>query len=317
MKLCFLDEDSLGPGLDMSIFSAHGTYLNYSSTQPHQVAERIADCDIVLTNKVIITNEDLDQSNIRLIAIAATGANVVDLAYCQAHHIAVCNVAGYSTNSVAQHTLALVLALLENLSYYDDYTKSKAYLQNPWATHLRTPYYELAGKTWGIIGLGHIGMEVARIAQAFHARVIFYSTSGLNQNPMYERVSLDGLMASSDIISIHAPLHERTHHLLKEKELQLCKKSAIICNVSRGALVHEGDMANALNEDWLRGYATDVYSTEPPEEDFPLFQVHNPHKLLMTPHMAFCSTEARKQLLQNMNDNIASFLKGEMRNRLV
>ena len=316
MRLCFMDGDSLGPGLDLDRFSTFGEFTNYASTTPEQVADRIRDCEIVLTNKVVLTNEDLAGSQVKLIAISATGANVVDLAYCAANGIAVCNVAGYSTRSVAQHTITLVLSLLQNLSYYDNYTKSKAYLDNPWATHLKTPYYEVAGKNWGIIGLGSIGREVAKLARAFGAKVTYYSTTGENRNPDFERQSLEDLLEKSDIISLHAPLSEKTHHLLGYEQLSLLKPEALVCNVSRGALVDEAAMARALNENLLRGYATDVYSVEPPAPDFPLFSVRESEKILMTPHMAFCSTEARTTLLEEMDLNIQSFLKGENRNRL-
>lgn len=316
MKLCFLDGDSLGSGLDLTLFDKHGSFTNYPMTNPEEVAERIKDCEIVLTNKVVLTNEILATSQVKLIAISATGANVVDLAYCSTHNIAVCNVAGYSTRSVAQHTITLVLNLLQNLTYYDRYTKSKEYLDNPWATHLKYPYYEVADKNWGIIGLGNIGREVAKIAQAFGANVTYYSTSGENNNPDFERQSLEDLLKSSDIISLHAPLSENTHHLLSYEQLCLLKPGALVCNVSRGALVDEEAMARALNENRLRGFATDVYSVEPPAPDFPLFSVNQPEKLLMTPHMAFCSTEARTTLLSEMDENIQCFLQGESRNRL-
>lgn len=317
MKLCFLDGDSLGTGLDLTIFSAYGNFTNYQITKAEQVAERIKDCTIVLTNKVILTNEDLSGSSVKLIAISATGANVVDLDYCSSNNIAVCNVAGYSTHSVAQHTIAMVLGLLENLSYYDDYTKSKQYLDNLWATHLKYPYYEIADKNWGIIGLGNIGQEVAKIAQAFGANVSYYSTTGNNQNNDFNRQSLVELLSSSDIISLHAPLSEKTHHLLGYEQLSLLKPQALVCNVSRGALIDEEAMARALNENLLRGFATDVYRVEPPAPDCPLFAVEKAEKILMTPHMAFCSTEARTTLLKEIDKNIQAFLQGESRNRLV
>ncbi len=317
MKLCFLDGDSLGTGLDLNIFSKYGTFTNYETSKPEQVAERIKDCTIVLTNKVVLTKEDLSGSKVELIAISATGANVVDLDYCSSNNIAVCNVAGYSTHSVAQHTIAMVLSLLENLSYYDKYTKSKEYLNNLWATHLKYPYYEIEGKNWGIIGLGNIGQEVAKIAQAFGAKVSYYSTTGKNHNPQYNRLSLEELLNVSDIISLHAPLSPETHHLLGYEQLCLLKSQALVCNVSRGALVDEEAMARALNENRLRGFATDVYSVEPPAPDFPLYSVKHPEKLLMTPHMAFCSTEARTTLLKEMDENIQAFLQGKSRNRLV
>lgn len=316
MKLCFLDGDSLGPGLDLDLFTTFGSFTNYENTRPDQVAERIKDCDIVLTNKVVLTDEALAESQVKLIAISATGANVVDLDYCLANGIGVCNVAGYSTRSVAQHTMTMVLGLLQNLSYYDNYTKSGEYLDNLWATHLKYPYFEIADKNWGIIGLGNIGREVAKIARAFGANVTYYSTTGKNQNPSYDRQSLEDLLKKSDIISLHAPLSEQTHHLLGYEQLCLLKPDALVCNVSRGALVDEAAMARALNENRLRGFATDVYSVEPPSPDFPLFSVDRKEKLLMTPHMAFCSTEARTLLLEEMAANIESFLKGESRNRL-
>lgn len=317
MNICFLDADSLGGGLSMDGFADFGTFHPYSSTAPDEVAARIRDCEIVITNKVVIPPEALAGSAVRLIAISATGANVVNLDWCREHDVAVANVAGYSTASVAQHTLVLVLGLLESIPYYDRYTKDGRYQKNPWATHLRAPYRELAGKNWGIVGLGNIGAAVARLARAFGANVLYYSTSGMNRNPNWERVSLADLLTRSDVISLHAPLNERTEGLIGAAELAQLKPDTILCNVSRGALVDEAAMADALNRGALRGYAADVFSTEPPPADHPLLAVKDPERLLMTPHMAYCSTEARETLVRELYENIAAFLAGARRNRLV
>lgn len=316
MKIVFLDAGSLGTPLDLSCFEALGDFTAYPSTQPDQVADRIAGADIVLTNKVILDKAVLDKARIKLVAITATGLNVVDLEDCKEKGIAVTNVAGYSTESVAQHTLALVLGLLENLAYYDHYTKSKAYTENAWGTHQVRPFYQLDGKNWGIVGLGNIGQATAKLAQAFGAQVRYYSTTGRNKDPRYERLSLADLLKTSDIISLHAPLSEDTHHLMDADSLSLVKKNALVCNVARGALVDEAAMAQALKADKLRGYATDVYETEPPAKDNPLFSVPD-HKILMTPHMAFCSNEARATLLKELEETIQSFMAGGRRNRVV
>lgn len=316
MKICFLDGDSLGGNLDLSAFNRFGEFTSYSNTSSEEVKDRIKDCEIVISNKIKITQEDLQDTKVKLIAVSATGTNIIDIDACSKKGIAVTNVAGYSTKSVAQHTLSLTLALLENICYYKNYTSSGEYKKSPWATNLKTSYYELAGKNWGIIGLGNIGKEVATLARAFGCNVVYYSTTGNNVYPLYERVSLDEMLKMCDIISVHSPLNSNTHDLVCYDDLKKMKSDSLIVNVARGGIINEKDIAIALNENILRGYATDVLETEPMQDNCPLLDVEDPMKLIMTPHTAFCSDEARSTLISEIMLNIESFLKDERRNRL-
>ncbi|WP_058485767.1 D-2-hydroxyacid dehydrogenase [Defluviitalea phaphyphila] len=316
-KICFLDSKTIGKDIDLSILNELGDVTIYEETSPEEVVERIKEQDIVITNKVILNSSNLSQAkNLKLICITATGTNNVDLNYTKEHGIVVTNVAGYSTHSVIQHTFAMAFYLIEHLSYYDQYVKSKEYCNNDIFTHIGKPFYELKGKTWGIIGLGTIGQGVAKIASAFGCNVIYYSTSGKNNNQPFTQVSLDTLLSTSDIISIHAPLNEKTNNLLTYNELIKMKKSAILLNLGRGNIVNEKDLAKALNNNIIAGAGLDVLSHEPMGKNNPLFSVENKEKLFITPHIAWASTEARSLLIKEVAENIRAFLKGEHRNRV-
>ena len=317
MKLAILDAKTLGSDIDLSGFSQFGEVEIYETTKPEETLERVKDKDIVVTNKVVIDKNIMDNSpNLKLICVAATGVNNIDVEYAKKKGIQVRNVAGYSTESVVQHTFAMLFYLLESLRYYDDYVKSGEYAKSDIFTHLGKPFWEIRGKTWGIIGLGTIGRRVADVASAFGANVIYYSTSGVERKEKYPRVSLDELLKTSDIVSIHAPLNEKTKGLIGYEQIKLMKPTAYLLNLGRGGIVVEEDLAKALDENLIAGAALDVLEKEPITEDNPLLKIKNKEKLFITPHIAWTSVEARKTLVNEIIENIKAFLEGKDRNRV-
>lgn len=309
MKIVLLDADTLGKDVDVTtLFAKYGEFISYEKTQPQECSTHIADAQIVLTNKVVINKEVMDASpNLKLICITATGTNNVDLEYASKKGIVVKNVAGYSTASVAQTTFSLALYLLSSMKYYDEYVKSGQWSASNVFTHIDKPFCEIRGKTWGIVGLGNIGREVAKIASAFGANVQYYSTSGKNTDNEYKRVNLQELM-QSDIISIHAPLNDDTRNLIKKEELSLMKEGGMILNLGRGGIINEVDLANAL--DTKNIYAgLDVSAKEPIEKENPLLHVKQKDRIAITPHIAWGSIEARKRLIELVIKNIEEFLK--------
>lgn len=310
-KICILDAQTLGHDADLSAFQAFGEVTVHDTTAPDQVAERIKDCAIIVSNKVVLHRENLQQApQVKLICVAATGTNNVDLDYARTRNITVTNVAGYSTHSVVQHTFAMLFYLLESLCYYDHYVKSGQYEQSEIFTHLGRSFWELKGKTWGIIGLGTIGRAVANIAESFGCQVIYYSTSGVNRNSDYSRADLPELLKTADIVSIHAPLNENTLNLLNYECLQSMKPEAILLNLGRGGIVNEADLARALDEGLLAGAALDVLEREPIDKENPLLKIKQPDRLFITPHIAWASREARETLVRGVIENIEGFLKG-------
>lgn len=220
----------------------------------------------------------------------------------------------YSTAAVAQHTIACVLYILEKLRYYDDYVKSGAYGSQPRFSHFGLPYSELDGKTWGIVGMGNIGRKVAAIAEAFGCRVICFSASGRGGCTDYEQVDFETLLRESDVLTLHCPLSDRTRNLIDLEALKKMKKTAILVNVARGAVVNEADLCTALQENWIMGAGIDVLSREPIEPGNPLLQIQDSSRLLITPHMAWASVEARTRVVTETCRNIEAFLRGEARN---
>lgn len=317
-KICILDAKTLGEDADFTVFNQFGEVVVYDTTSPENVVERIQDCDIVITNKVVLNGSNLQHAPlVKLICVSATGTNNIDLQYTQTRNITVCNVAGYSTRSVVQHTFAMLFYLLESLGYYDSYVKSGQYAESKIFTHLDRPFWELYNKTWGIIGLGTIGRAVAGIAREFGCKVIYYSTSGANDNPEYTRVELEELLQKADIVSIHAPLNERTFNLLHYERLQLLQSHAIILNLGRGGIVNEADLARALDEGLIGGAALDVLEREPIDRENPLLKIKHAERLFITPHIAWASREARNTLLNEIANNIAAYLTGVPRNTVV
>ena len=315
-KIVVLDGKTLG-NVDYIKLNEFGQVIYYDMTSEDMVSERIKDADIVLTNKVVLREDDLKKAeNLKLICEMATGYNNIDIDYARKNNIAVTNVAGYSTNTVAQHTFAMLLHLYDNLSYFDNFVKSGEYSKSGMFTNLQVTYNDLCGKVWGIVGLGAIGKRVAKIAQAFGARVIYYSTSGKNTNSDYAQVDFDELLERSDVISIHAPLNEKTKGLINYDALSKMKKEAILINVGRGPIVVDEDLARAIDEEIIGGAALDVFEIEPIPQENPLLSVRNKERLLMTPHVAWASEEARKRLYDDLLENISAFNIGEERNRV-
>jgi len=309
MKLVLLDAKTLGDDLDLSPLEQFGELISYGITKAHETQERINDADIILSNKVIIDRAIMEQSpKLKLICITATGMNNVDLDAAKELGIEVKNVAGYSTGSVAQHTFAMALYLIEKLDYYNHTVKSKEWSRGELFTDVSKPYFEISGKQWGIIGLGTIGRKVATIASAFGATISYHSTSGANTNQPYQHKELESLLAESDIISIHAPLNEKTENLISKQNLTLLKDNAILLNLGRGGIINEIDLAKELNAREI--YAgLDVVAKEPIEAKHPLLNINNPEQLLITPHIAWASIEAREKLLDGLVENIKAFLQ--------
>lgn len=315
-KIVVLDGKTLG-NVDYIKLNEFGQVVYYDMTYEDQVAERISDADIILTNKVILKEEQLKKApNLKLICEMATGYNNIDIEYARKNKIAVTNVAGYSTNTVAQHTFAMLLHLYNNISYFDEFIKSGEYSKSDMFTNLNMTYNDLCGKVWGIIGLGAIGKRVAKIAQAFGARVVYYSTSGKNVNPDYAQVSFEELLGKSDVISIHSPLNEKTKGLINYEALSKMKKDSVLINVGRGPIVVDYDLARAIDEEIIGGSALDVFDVEPIPQDNPLLGVRNKERLVMTPHVAWASEESRKRLFDDLLENISAFNRGEFRNRV-
>ena len=316
MKICLLDAVTLGKDVDTAGFARIGEFTEYHTTTPEQVVERIKDQEIVITNKVILNESNLSHAkNLKLICLTATGTNNVDLEYTKSRGIAVANVAGYSTNSVAQHTFAMLFYILEHMPYYDNYVKSREYIKSEMFCHLDKSFWELNGKTWGIIGLGNIGKAVARIAAAFGCKVIYYSTTGRNNDRVYESVGLEELLRTSDVVSIHSALNAETQGIIDYPKIALMKKHAILLNLGRGGIMNEKGLAKALKENLIWGAGLDVIEFEPMRDASPLHDVAG-SRLLVTPHIAWASIESRARLVSEVEENIKAFLVGELRNRV-
>lgn len=315
-KIVVLDGKTLG-NVDYIKLNEFGQVIYYDLTSKEEVAERIKDANIVVTNKVALNKENLKYATeLELICEAATGYNNIDIEYAKERKIAVTNVTGYSTTTVAQHTFAMLLHLYDKINYFDNYIKSGEYSKSPMFTNLEVHYKDLCGKVWGIIGLGNIGKRVAKIAQAFGARVVYYSTSGKNVDSDYARVEFDSLLKQCDIISIHAPLNEKTEGLINYETFTKMKKDAVVINVARGPIIVDKDLARAIDEDIIGGAALDVFNIEPIPTDNPLLSIKNKDKIVLTPHIAWASEEARSRLFADLLENISAFNRREIRNRV-
>jgi D-isomer specific 2-hydroxyacid dehydrogenase len=315
-KIVVLDAITLG-NVDFDKLKEFGEVILYDKTKAEDVEERIKDASIILTNKVVLNKDNLkDAEKLEIICETATGFNNIDVEYAKSKNIAVTNIAGYSTPTVAQHTFATLLHLYDKIGYYDEFVKSGEYSKSGMFTNLDRPFNDIEGKTWGIIGLGNIGKRVAKIAEAFGAKVVYYSTSGKNNNSDYKRVELDELLSESDIISIHSPLNKNTEGLFNYDNLKKMKKTSVLINMGRGPIVVEEDLAKAIDENIISGAALDVFSVEPMPENSPLLKIKNKEKIVMTPHIAWASIEARERLFNDLIENIKAFYKGERRNRV-
>lgn len=309
MNIVILDAKTLGDDLDISVLDTFGTVTVYQTTSREETLERIQIADIIITNKVVITANMMEETpRLKLICIAATGMNNVDVEAAKFKGIEVKNVAGYSTKSVVQHTFAMALYLLEKMAYYDAVVKDATWTESGLFTDVSRPFYEISGKKWGIIGFGAIGQEVAKIATAFGAEVSYHSTSGKNLHHGYPHQSLEFILRDCDIISIHAPLNDDTYNLINEINLPYMKDDAILLNLGRGGIINETDLAFELDRRAL--YAgLDVLEKEPMSINNRLNEVKHKERLLITPHMAWTSIEARKKLLEGIVDNIRTFME--------
>ena len=315
MKLVILERNSVGTDVDVSCFEKFGEVTCYPNTVAANTSERVKDADIILANKAPLNESTLkDAPNVKLICLLATGFDNVDLAYCKSRGIKVTNVVNYCTSTVAQHTLLLALALSEKIAFYDDYVKSGAYSAQDRFSNFDRTFYDLEGKTWGIIGMGTIGRRVAGLAQAFGCRVIFYSASGKSTCTDYKRVEFDTLLQESDILSLHCPLSDWTRGLINQDALSKMKKTAVLVNVARGPVVDTRALCDALVTDRIAGAGLDVLEQEPMAKDNPLAQIKDSTKLIITPHMAWASLESRTRLVDEVVKNIEAFLAGENRN---
>ena len=307
MKIVILDALTYGE-TSLDDFGLFGDVEVYQTTSPEQTLERIANADVIVTNKVVITEAMMKATaSLKLICVAATGMNNVDLEAAKTWNITVKNVMGYSTDSVVQHTFSILFYLMGHSRYYDGYVKSGEWQKSPVFTHVAKPFYELNGKKWGVIGLGTIGRGVANIAKAFGAEVCYYSTSGINRTTDFKRKDLPALLSECDIISVHAPLNERTDNLLDYDQLKTLKSGAVLLNLGRGGIINEAALARAMDEQLL--YAgLDVLEKEPMSDPHPLMQIENIDNLYVTPHIAWTSVEARDRLIAAVIDNIRNFV---------
>lgn len=317
MKIVILEADSLGQDMVFTPFEALGEVVIYRSTTADEMEEKTKDADVIVANKVPICESTIGKAqNLKLVCLTATGFNNLDGDYLKKRGIAAYNVAGYSTNGVAQHTFALLFYILEKLNYYDNYVKCGEYARGTCFSHFGQNFFELDGKTWGIIGLGAIGNRVAQIAKAFGCHIICYSASGKKYNTEYEQVSLDELLSRSDILSVHAPLNGYTENLMTLEKFRKMKKSAIFLNLARGAIVNEPDLYTALTEGSIAGAGLDVLCKEPMDPENPLLKIQDSNKLIITPHIAWAAKETRFRVVDEVVKNIQRFQRDDRTNRV-
>lgn len=319
MNIVVLERNSVGPDISVECFEKLGNVTLYPNTVTiDEVRERVRNADIIVANKSPMCEESLkDAPGVRMICEFATGYDNCDLEYCRRRGIRVTNVVDYCTSMVAQHTFTLALALSQKLPHYDEYVKSGAYSAQDRFSNFDATFYELEGKTWGIVGMGNIGRRVARIATAFGCRVIFHSVTGKSSCTEYPQVDKETLLAESDFLSLHCPLSELTLDFIEKTALRKMKKTAILINVARGRVVNNTDLANALKEGEIAGAGLDVLEEEPLRLTNPLSRLKNSNQLIITPHLAWGSVEARMRCVEGVYQNIQAFQRGEQRNVVV
>ena len=315
MKITVLDAATLGEDLSFEKWEALGELTVYQTTPADEVINRLKNSDVAILNKVKITGEIIAAlPSLKLICVTATGYDNVDISACKRHSVALCNVKGYSTHSVAQVTITLALALATHLEEYSDYVKSNDYTKSGVQNRLTPVFHELYGKTFGVIGLGNIGKQVARVAKAFGCRVLCFKRT---PDPDFNCVDLETLLRQSDIVSVHLPLSKETENLIDKNKLSLMKSSAILVNAARGAITDEAAVADAIEKGVIGGFATDVYSFEPLSESSPLQRIKNYKNVILTPHMAWGAYEARVRCISEIAENITAFFSGDKRNRII
>lgn len=314
MNIVILERNSVGTDIDVSVYEKLGNVTAYRNTVKEDAAEKIKDADVIIANKCPLNEETMkDAPNVKLICEFATGYDNIDLAYCKSRGITVCNVRDYSTPAVAQHTFALAFYLLEHLPHYDHYVKGGEYAAQDRFSNFDLPFRELQGSTWGIIGMGNIGRMVAKIATAFGCNVIYYSTTGKNNDNGYKQVDFDTLLKESDFLSVHCPLNEITRNLINADALRKMKKTAILINVARGPVVNNSDLYDALMNEEIAAAGLDVLENEPIISSNPLSKIQDSNKLIITPHLAWASTESRQRVVDEVYKNIEAFMNGEER----
>lgn len=314
MKIVFLDALTLGNDIDLSGFSELGEVVIYGGSTNAEVIERTRDCDVVVTNKLKLNESNLSLAhNLKLICVTATGFDNIDVNYAKSRGIGVCNVVGYSTSNVAQITVGMVLDLINRTDDYRASVKSGEYSARGVANVLSPTYHEIDGKTWGIVGFGNIGRRVARIADALGCRVLVNKREPISD---FECVDIDTLCKECDIITLHTPLNDGTRGLISSERIAGMKEGVILVNVARGAVVDENAVANAFKSGKLGGFGCDVYSAEPFGKDHPYYEIKDMDNVILTPHMAWGSYEARLRLCNEVKENIIAFFKGDIKNRI-
>ena len=316
MKIVVLERNSVGPDIPVDCFNELGEVTCYPNTVTvEEVRERVKDADIVVANKSPMNEESLkDAASLKLICEFATGYDNCDLAYLKSRNIPVCNVVNYCTDMVAQHTFTMALALSQSLAHYDEYVKSGEYSSQDRFSNFGVPFYELAGKTWGIVGMGNIGRKVAEIAVAFGCNVIFHSVTGNSKVTRYRRVDKDTLLAESDFLSIHCPLSDLTRDFIDAAALKKMKRSAVLINVARGPIVNNTALYDALENGEIKAAGLDVLEKEPLRLENPLSKIKDSNKLIITPHLAWGSVEARTRCVRDAYDNMKAFIEGHPTN---
>lgn len=316
MNIVMLERNSAGTDIDVSAFEKLGKVTYYANTKTAQeVAERAKNADVIIANKAPLNGTSLkDAHRLKLVCELATGYDNCDLAYCKSRGIKVANVVDYSTSMVAQHTFTLALALVQKLAYYDEYVKSGAYSAQDRFSNFDIPFTELEGKTWGIAGMGNIGRRVARIAEAFGCKVIFYSITGQSSVTEYRRVDKDTLLAESDFLSLHCPLSDLSRNFIDKEALKKMKKTAVLINVARGPVVNNTDLYDALAAEEIMAAGLDVLEEEPLKLSNPLSRLKDSSRIIITPHLAWGSVEARTRCVEEVYKNIEAFLQGKDRN---
>lgn len=304
MKIVFLDAATMGD-VSFEPISAKGELICYESSTPQEALERVGDCDVLIVNKVKVTPELIDAAkNLKLICESATGINNIDVGYAASKGIPVRNAVGYSTTTVVQATFMHILSLVGHAPYFDRCVKSGKYSGSGMFTDVSVNWWELAGKTIGIIGMGNIGSRVAKVAEAFGMNVCYFSTSGTSHCKDYPSLSLEQLLRESDIVSVHAPLNEKTAGLIGKQELAMMKSTAYVVNMGRGGIVVEEDLAAAVDDGVIAGAGLDVFSVEPLPADHCFLKMAHPERMSFAPHVAWASDEARERLVGMVADNI-------------
>lgn len=314
MKIVILDKYSLGEDTPLDALEKFGEVVCYDSSNEDEAIERTRNADVIILNKVKITRKIMQASErLKLICVFATGFDNIDLSAARELGIGVCNVPGYSTDSVALFTVSTVLALSSHIIQYNEYVRSGAYTESGVPNKLTPVYHELSGKTWGIIGYGNIGRAVGRIAEAFGARVIVYKRNPVNDA---EIVDVDTLCSQSDIITVHCPLNEQSRCLINDDRIGLMKPSVILVNEARGAVLDEAAVARAIEDGKIGAFGCDVYSTEPFGKEHPYYSIMDRENVLLTPHAAWGSYEARARCIDIIVQNIEAFKNGKSLNRV-